>query len=67
MAVEPVLSVEHLTTTFRVKGERMTAVRDLSLTIAPKETVAVVGESGSGKSVTALSIMRLVSEATGRS
>ena len=66
MAVEPVLSVEHLTTTFRVKGERMTAVRDLSLTIAPKETVAVVGESGSGKSVTALSIMRLVSEATGR-
>jgi peptide/nickel transport system ATP-binding protein len=36
------------------------------LTIAPKETVAVVGESGSGKSVTALSIMRLVSEATGR-
>ena len=66
MAVEPVLSVEHLTTTFRVKGERVTAVRDLSLTIAPKETVAVVGESGSGKSVTALSIMRLVSEATGR-
>jgi peptide/nickel transport system ATP-binding protein len=66
MAVEPVLSVEHLTTTFRVKGERVTAVRDLNLTIAPKETVAVVGESGSGKSVTALSIMRLVSEATGR-
>jgi len=66
MAIEPVLSVEHLTTTFGVGEKCLTAVRDLSFTIAPKETVAVVGESGSGKSVTALSIMRLVSEVTGR-
>ena len=66
MAIEPVLSVEHLTTTFGVEEKCLTAVRDLSFTIAPKETVAVVGESGSGKSVTALSIMRLVSEVTGR-
>ena len=66
MAIKPVLSVEHLTTTFGVGEKCLTAVRDLSFTIAPKETVAVVGESGSGKSVTALSIMRLVSEVTGR-
>ena len=66
MAVESVLSVEHLTTTFGFEEKCLTAVRDLSFTIAPKETVAVVGESGSGKSVTALSIMRLVSEVTGR-
>ncbi|MFT7594610.1 MAG: peptide/nickel transport system ATP-binding protein [Paracoccaceae bacterium] len=66
MTVEPVLRVENLTTTFRVEGKRVPVVRDLSFTIAPKETVAVVGESGSGKSVTALSIMRLVSEATGQ-
>jgi peptide/nickel transport system ATP-binding protein len=32
----------------------------------PKETVAIVGESGSGKSVTALSIMRLISQNAGR-
>ncbi|MFT6307569.1 MAG: peptide/nickel transport system ATP-binding protein [Halioglobus sp.] len=44
----------------------MPVVRDLSFQIQPGETVAVVGESGSGKSVTALSIMRLVTEATGR-
>ena len=29
--------------------------------LAPSETLGIVGESGSGKSVTALSIMRLVS------
>ncbi len=65
MAVDPVLSVEHLTTSFRVDGKPVPVVRDLSFSIAPQETLAVVGESGSGKSVTALSIMRLVSEATG--
>jgi peptide/nickel transport system ATP-binding protein len=66
MAVDPVLRVEHLTTTFRVDGKPVPVVRDLNFTIAPQETLAVVGESGSGKSVTALSIMRLVSEATGQ-
>ncbi|MFK7858111.1 MAG: ATP-binding cassette domain-containing protein, partial [Granulosicoccus sp.] len=62
----PILSVSGLTTSFRVDGRWMPVVRDLSFQIQPRETVAVVGESGSGKSVTALSIMRLVAEATGR-
>ncbi len=63
---EPVLSVEGLTTAFRVDGLWRPVVRDLSFAIAPQETVAIVGESGSGKSVTALSIMRLVPEVNGR-
>lgn len=62
----PILKVSGLTTSFRVDGKWMPVVRDLSFQIQPRETVAVVGESGSGKSVTALSIMRLVAEATGR-
>jgi peptide/nickel transport system ATP-binding protein len=62
----PVLSVQNLQTAFRVGGQWRWAIEDLSFDVAPGETVAIVGESGSGKSVTALSIMRLVSAANGR-
>jgi peptide/nickel transport system ATP-binding protein len=62
----PVLSVEGLTTSFRVDGAWRPVVQDLSFAIAPRETVAIVGESGSGKSVTALSIMRLLPAANSR-
>ncbi|MDX8499043.1 ABC transporter ATP-binding protein [Mesorhizobium sp. VK4C] len=54
-----VLSVSHLTTSFRLEGRWSPVVNDVSFDIGARETVAVVGESGSGKSVTALSIMRL--------
>ncbi|MEO9339633.1 ABC transporter ATP-binding protein [Mesorhizobium sp. SB112] len=64
--VEPILSISKLNTSFRVNGEWMNVVRDVSFDIGPKETVAVVGESGSGKSVTAMSIMRLLSPANSR-
>jgi len=62
----PILSVQNLQTAFRVGGQWRWAIEDLSFDVAPGETVAIVGESGSGKSVTALSIMRLVSETSGR-
>ena len=62
----PVLSVQGLTTSFRVADSWQAVVRDISFEIGAQETLAIVGESGSGKSVTALSIMRLVSLATGR-
>ena len=65
-AGSPVLAVSNLTTSFRAEGGWNAVVRNLDFEIRPRETLAVVGESGSGKSVTALSIMRLVPEATGR-
>ena len=56
----PLLDVQHLAVTFDRPGSSLTAVDDLSLTIAAGETLGLVGESGSGKSVTALAILRLL-------
>ena len=65
-SVSPVLSVQNLTTSFRVDGGWKSVVRNMSFEIAPRETVAIVGESGSGKSVTSLSIMRLLDKKMSR-
>ena len=55
----PLLELDRLRVTF---GETV-AVQDVTLAIQRGERVALVGESGSGKSVTALSILRLLSDA----
>ncbi|CAN5762976.1 hypothetical protein BH18ACI5_BH18ACI5_09880 [soil metagenome] len=55
------LSVQHLTTGFDISGRFVPAVIDVSFDVASGETLCIVGESGSGKSVTALSIIGLVS------
>lgn len=56
------LSVENLYIKFKQsKRKTLSAVKDVNFHINEGETVAVVGESGCGKSVTALSIMQLIS------
>ncbi|WP_395377239.1 ABC transporter ATP-binding protein [Marinicella sp. W31] len=54
------LQVDNLTVRFA--GQREPAVDKVSLKIRAGKTLGLVGESGSGKSVTALSIMRLLSK-----
>ncbi|MVA27806.1 ABC transporter ATP-binding protein (plasmid) [Agrobacterium vitis] len=64
--VTPVVSVQNLTTSFKVNDQWKSVIRNISFDIAPRETVAIVGESGSGKSVTSLSIMRLLAAQSSR-
>jgi len=60
--MEPLLEIKNLTVDFETKDTALRAVAGISFTVNKGETVGVVGESGSGKSVTALSVMRLISE-----
>lgn len=55
------LEVKNLTTQFRLEEGILTAVNHISFAIEKNSTVGIVGESGCGKSVTALSILRLIS------
>jgi len=57
--MNPLLDVRHLRVEFSSGTKTVTAVEDLSFSVAPGETVAVVGESGSGKTTAALALTRL--------
>ncbi|MGE8079422.1 ABC transporter ATP-binding protein [Peribacillus loiseleuriae] len=56
---KPILQIENLTTSFKIKDKYYVAVDHVSFSVSENEIVAVVGESGCGKSALALSIMRL--------
>jgi len=59
--IHPLLQVSNLQTSFFTDKGEIKAVDDVSFTIHGGQTLALVGESACGKSVTALSIMRLLS------
>jgi peptide/nickel transport system ATP-binding protein/oligopeptide transport system ATP-binding protein len=61
-----VLKIRNLRTYFYVRGLVAKAVDDVDLTIASGQTLGLVGESGCGKSVTAHSIIGLISDPPGK-
>jgi ABC-type dipeptide/oligopeptide/nickel transport system ATPase component len=63
----PILGIENLRTYFYAKSKQafIRAVDGVNLRIKRGETLGLVGESGSGKSITALSIMGLITAEPG--
>ena len=57
----PLIQIRNLKTHFFTDEGVVKAVDDVSLTIPKGQTLGLVGESGCGKSVTALSVIRLIS------
>lgn len=64
--MHPLLEIKNLSVAFGDGDSRKMAVSNISFTVNRGEILAVVGESGSGKSVTALSILQLLSQKTTR-
>ena len=62
----PLLEIADLAVSFDVAGGPVRAVDGVSLSIHPRQTLALVGESGCGKSVTAMTVLKLIPCPPGR-
>ena len=62
MSDTPLLQVKNLTTYFVTDSGEVHAVNGVSFNLDRGRVLGIVGESGSGKSVTAYSIMRILSD-----
>jgi peptide/nickel transport system ATP-binding protein len=58
----PIIDARNIGVTFKVEHGQVDAVKDISFQLYRGETIAIVGESGSGKSVTARTVMGLLSK-----
>ncbi|HET6157052.1 MAG TPA: dipeptide ABC transporter ATP-binding protein [Dongiaceae bacterium] len=61
----PILAVENLSKTFKLKGHALPVLREIDLALAPGETLGLVGESGSGKTTFARLLLGLTPPDTG--
>jgi peptide/nickel transport system ATP-binding protein len=59
----PLLRIEDLHVSFSTRRGLVEAVRGVSLSLRPGETLGLVGESGSGQSVAGFAVMRLLDKA----
>lgn len=60
--LNPILKIKNLKISFPSKTEENRVVHDISFELQKNEILGIVGESGSGKSVTALSVLGLLSK-----
>jgi peptide/nickel transport system ATP-binding protein len=64
--LENVIEVRDLHVTYTSNNEVVRAVNGISFSLAKGSTLGLVGETGAGKTTTALSILRILPELTGR-
>lgn len=63
---ENLLSVKNLSVIYKTDMETVYAVNDVSFSLKKGETLGLVGETGAGKTTTALAILGLLPERTGK-
>ena len=66
MNSELILEIKDLRVIYQTDLETVAAINGIDLTISKGQTLGLVGETGAGKTTTALSIMRLLPERTGK-
>lgn len=64
--MDELLNVKDLTVEYVTDNETVHAVNGISFTLGKGQTIGLVGETGAGKTTTALAIMRLLPDRTGR-
>ena len=63
---ESMLEIKDLHVVYRTEEGEVNAVNDVALSVRRGDVLGIVGETGAGKSTTALSVLRLLPERTGR-
>jgi peptide/nickel transport system ATP-binding protein len=63
---EPILELKDLRVVYETDTDSVFAVNGVSMSLEGGSTIGIVGETGAGKTTTALSILRLLPERTGK-